>query len=47
MGVDGDLAKSAVRLSLGWASLEADVEKFAVVWRDISRRLVKSGSKAA
>ena len=29
MGVAPELARGAIRLSLGWASAEADVERFA------------------
>ena len=43
MGVRPELARGAIRLSLGWASGEADVERFAAAfaasWRGCERRV--------
>lgn len=38
MGVGDDLAGSAIRVSLGWTSGEADVERFIEVWTSIYAR---------
>ena len=38
MGVDPAAAACAIRVSLGWATEEAHVERFAEVWRDLYRR---------
>jgi cysteine desulfurase len=39
MGVKPDLARGAIRLSLGWASREADVERFADAFRSVMARM--------
>jgi cysteine desulfurase len=39
MGIGNDLASSAIRVSLGWTSREADVERFIHVWTDIYSRV--------
>jgi len=39
MGVQPDLARGAIRLSLGWASGEADVERFAEALRSVMARV--------
>ncbi len=39
MGVKPDLARGAIRLSLGWASEEADVERFAEAFRSVMARM--------
>jgi len=39
MGVKADLARGAIRLSLGWASEEADVERFAEAFRSVMARI--------
>ena len=38
MGVDKALANSAIRVSLGWASSERDVERFVEAWAAIAER---------
>ncbi len=38
MGIDEDEAMTAVRVSLGWASTAADVDRFVEVWREIHDR---------
>lgn len=38
MGVDPAAAACAIRVSLGWATEEAHVERFVDVWKDIFRR---------
>ncbi len=39
MGVEPELARGAIRLSLGWASGEADVERFAGALRSVMARV--------
>lgn len=38
MGVEEDLAKGAVRVSLGWNSSETDTEKFLNTWKKLVKR---------
>ncbi len=38
MGIDEDAATCAIRVSLGWASRAADVDRFVDVWREIHAR---------
>jgi len=38
MGVDDAVGRTAIRVSLGWSTTEADVERFLSVWRAIRRR---------
>ncbi len=44
MGVSPALARSAVRLSLGWTTTKADIERFLSAWRKVSSALSR-GSK--
>ncbi len=39
MGVKPELARGAIRLSLGWATEEADVERFAEAFRSVMARM--------
>jgi cysteine desulfurase len=39
MGVRPELARGAIRLSLGWASTEADVERFAAAFAGVMARM--------
>ena len=41
MGVSAPLQRGAVRVSLGWNSTEADVEKFLTAWRRLASTLSK------
>ena len=41
MGVSPTLTRGAVRLSLGWTSTEADVERFLGAWRKLATALSK------
>jgi cysteine desulfurase len=41
MGVPGPLQRGAVRVSLGWNSTEAEVEKFLSAWRKLTTALSK------
>ncbi len=38
MGLPPEAAGSAIRVSLGWASTEDDVERFVAAWRGLARR---------
>jgi cysteine desulfurase len=44
MGVSPPLTRGAVRVSLGWTTTKADVERFLNAWRKVSGALSK-GSK--
>ena len=39
MGVPPELAKSAIRLSLGWESQESDLHLFASAWRRVLKHV--------
>jgi cysteine desulfurase len=41
MGVPGPLARGAVRMSLGYATQEADIERFLTAWRRLAESLSK------
>ena len=43
MGVAPDLAVTAVRVSLGWGSTPADVDRFVEAWRELYSRAGKPG----
>jgi cysteine desulfurase len=47
MGVSSALSRGAIRVSLGWASSEADIERFLEAWRKLSLALSKVGVIAA
>ena len=38
MGVPADIARGTIRISLGWASTEADIAQFLDVWTALARR---------
>lgn len=38
MGVEEDVARSAIRLSLGWESAENDLDSFSKAWADVIER---------
>jgi cysteine desulfurase len=39
MGVEPDLAKCAIRLSLGWDSAENDLDSFATAWKAVLKHV--------
>ncbi|HYV71540.1 MAG TPA: aminotransferase class V-fold PLP-dependent enzyme, partial [Pseudolabrys sp.] len=41
MGVSGPLQRGAIRVSLGWNSTAADVEKFLAAWTKLASALSK------
>jgi cysteine desulfurase len=48
MGVDGDLARAAVRVSLGWSTSEADIEAFIAAWSKLAlSRTARAAAEAA
>lgn len=44
MGLPEALARCAIRISLGWASSEADVERFLAAWLPLARRALARGN---
>jgi cysteine desulfurase len=47
MGVPGELARGAIRVSLGWETQEDDVARFLAAWRKLVVRLRPSVGRAA
>jgi cysteine desulfurase len=47
MGVADDLAETAIRVSLGWTSTEADIERFVAAWSDFYARTRSAVRKVA
>lgn len=47
MGLAPDLARSAVRVSLGWSTTQADVEQFLAVWTSHVERVLARKGRAA
>jgi cysteine desulfurase len=48
MGFDAEIAQGAVRLSMGWSTRDADVDRTLEAWRNLSGRLLKDrGRKTA
>jgi cysteine desulfurase len=47
MGVEPDLARGALRISLGWTTTEADVETLLNAWKTVISSLLKSHANAA
>ena len=41
MGVSPDLAGAGLRVSLGWSTTEADIDRFLTAWITVSRALLK------
>ena len=41
MGFDRDIAQGAVRLSMGWSTQDADIDRCLEAWRSLSGRLLK------
>ena len=46
MGVPDDEALCALRVSLGWATTEADIDRFVAVWSEIFERAAGPGRGA-
>ena len=47
MGVEPQLSRGAVRLSLGWSTTQADVERLLTAWNKVVSSLLKSHADAA
>jgi cysteine desulfurase len=47
MGVSPDVAKGAIRLSLGWDSKESDLDLFSTAWRRVLKHMVPGAVQAA
>jgi cysteine desulfurase len=47
MGVEPALARGAVRVSLGWSTQEADIDRFLDAWRKVAGALLKETGIAA
>jgi cysteine desulfurase len=45
MGVGSGVAQAAVRLSLGWSTQEADIDRAIKAWRKLSRTLIKKSDE--
>ena len=45
MGVGPELAQGAVRLSLGWSTTEADIDRCLEAWRKLAGTLLKGATK--
>jgi cysteine desulfurase len=45
MGVGSSAAQGAVRLSLGWSTQEADIDRAIEAWRKLSRTLIKKSDE--
>lgn len=43
MGLGRDLASSALRISLGWATKEADIDRFLAAWATVTARVKRNG----
>jgi cysteine desulfurase len=47
MGVEPDLARGAVRISLGWSTTEADIERLLNAWNTVVSSLLNKQANAA
>ena len=47
MGVDTELTRGAVRVSLGWSTTQADVEQLLTAWNTVISSLLKTHANAA
>ena len=47
MGVESSLARGAIRVSLGWSTTEAEVEKFLAAWKMLAKPLLKERRELA
>ncbi|MEH0072712.1 hypothetical protein V6L77_24760 [Pannonibacter sp. Pt2-lr] len=47
MGVDEDLGRCALRVSLGWTTQEADITRFLEVWSKVAATLNPSATGKA
>ncbi len=47
MDIDADIARAAIRVSIGWATTNDDIAHFAEAWRTIHSRLERLGAERA
>ncbi len=47
MGVEPELARGAVRVSLGWSTTEADIERLLTAWNKVVSSLLNKQANAA
>jgi cysteine sulfinate desulfinase/cysteine desulfurase-like protein len=47
MGVPSDLARAAIRISLGWESQDSDLDLFARAWRGVLKHIAPGEIQAA
>jgi cysteine desulfurase len=47
MGVDAELSRGAVRISLGWSTSGTDVERLLTAWNTVVSSLLKKHANAA
>jgi cysteine desulfurase len=47
MGVEPELTRGAVRVSLGWTTTESDVERLLIAWNNVVSSLLKKHANAA
>jgi cysteine desulfurase len=47
MGYPQEVAESAVRVSTGWGSVEAEIDRFLEAWRKLAQPLLKTRDIAA
>jgi len=47
MGVEPDLTRAALRLSLGWSTTEAEVERLLGTWIMLAQSLIKERRELA
>jgi len=47
MGAGAALARGAVRVSLGWSTQQADIDRFLDAWRKVAGALLKETGIAA
>jgi cysteine desulfurase len=47
MGIADDVAETAIRVSLGWTTTEADIDRFIAAWTAVYRRMQTNVRKVA
>jgi cysteine desulfurase len=47
MGIADDVAETAIRVSLGWTTTEADIDRFIAAWTAVYRRTQTNVRKVA
>ena len=47
MGVDNDIARTALRISMGWTTTQADLDQFVTAWKTLRDRTGNKSASAA